>query len=223
MKMPNPLDVIEVTSTEIRAQLIELAADFYQKNWMPGTAGNLSARNSEGKIVITASGKDKGNLSEQDFIELLPDGQVLSPNGNRPSAETSIHQAVYRMFPKVRACLHVHTLASNVVCDLLQNTPPNESYKFTLPPLELVKGLGIWDHNPIVDLLVAPNFQHVPDIAEELVEQLSTGQYRLPGFLIHNHGITAWGKSIRDARNHLEIFDFIFQFLKARPSRLRQS
>ena len=223
MKMPNPLDIIEINSSEIRTELVQLSADFYHKNWMPGTAGNLSARSSDGRIVITASGKDKGHLTADDFIELLPDGQVLSTQGNRPSAETSIHQAVYRLFPKVRACLHVHTLASNVVCDLLHATTPSESYKFTLPPLELIKGLGIWDHNPAVELLVTPNFQHVPDIAEELAEQLSSGQFRLPGFLIHNHGVTAWGKSIADARNHLEIFDFIFQFLQARPARLRLS
>ena len=80
-------------------------------------------------------------------------------------------------------------------------------------PLELVKGLGIWDHNPAVDLLVAPNFQHVPDIAEELVEQLSTGQYRLPGFLIHNHGITAWGTDLSQTRNHIELFSYVFSFM----------
>jgi methylthioribulose-1-phosphate dehydratase len=41
---------------------------FYQLGWMLGTAGNLSAKVDDHSFWITASGKSKGKLTEEDFV-----------------------------------------------------------------------------------------------------------------------------------------------------------
>jgi len=51
-----------------RAALVEIARDFHARGWMAGTAGNLSARADDGHFWITASGKPKGRLEENDFL-----------------------------------------------------------------------------------------------------------------------------------------------------------
>ena len=79
-----------------RAALVEIARDFHARGWMSGTAGNLSARADTEHFWITSSGVPKGQLEESDFLLVrIQDGVVVErvAPGNKPSAETAIHQA----------------------------------------------------------------------------------------------------------------------------------
>ena len=93
----------------LRSALVEIARDFHARGWMAGTAGNLSVREDDNHFWITASGMPKGRLQETDFLLVrVKDGEVVErvrPD-NKPSAETSIHRAIYAQFPAARACLH---------------------------------------------------------------------------------------------------------------------
>ncbi|HYL06838.1 MAG TPA: class II aldolase/adducin family protein, partial [Thermoanaerobaculia bacterium] len=68
---------------------------------------------------------------------------------------------------------------------------------------------------PRVAIAVFPNHSQVPAIAAEVEERFRAAPPRLPGFLIRDHGITAWGGDPRAALNHLELLDFIFQCMLA--------
>jgi methylthioribulose-1-phosphate dehydratase len=104
-----------------RLQLIAAAQYFHDRGWMLGTAGNLSARSTAGGFWITASGKSKGELTELDFLRMLPDGSMEKPvEGLKPSAETSIHEAIYAVFPEAQACYHVHSVEANLVSNFTQ-------------------------------------------------------------------------------------------------------
>lgn len=176
---------------------------------MLGTAGNLSAKLPDGSVWITASGRDKGALTPADFIRVSASGEVLqrlAPT-DRPSAETSIHTAVYDLFPEVTACLHVHTMAANLVGRF------TDGDRLRLPSLEMLKGLGRWERDPEVDVDLLPNHSHVPDIAEQLRAHLQARPPDVPGFLIRDHGITAWAPTLSEARNRLELFDYLFRFM----------
>lgn len=194
-----------------REILIEAARLFYGRGWMMGTAGNLSLRLDDGTFWITASGKLKGRLGREDFLRVALGGQVLEQGrpDDRPSAETSLHDAVYALVPEARACYHVHSISGNVAARLT----PGEI--LPLPPLEMIKGLGIWDENPQVTLAVLPNHAHVPRIAEELTARFRTSPPQLPGFLIRDHGLTAWGPTPDAAFNHVELFEYVFGYLAA--------
>ncbi len=212
-----------------RRLLAATARDLYRRGWMAGTAGNLSLRQDDGSFWITASGRSKGALGRGDFLRLAADGEVLERGaaGDRPSAEASLHSAVYRLVPRAAACFHVHTVASNVVTRLagrpLRPAPavpsppadPPAAADLPLPPLEMLKGLGIWDERPAVAVAVFPNHARVPAIAAELSERFGAAPPAVPGFLIRDHGLTVWGDSAQAALNHLELFDFIFQWMVA--------
>ena len=64
-------------SSDPRPTLIAAASHFYQLGWMVGTAGNLSARISDGSFWITASGRHKGQLNSGDFVRVALNGTVL--------------------------------------------------------------------------------------------------------------------------------------------------
>lgn len=194
-----------------REVLIEASRLFYSRGWMMGTAGNLSLRLEDGTFWITASGKLKGRLGRGDFLRMAPGGEVLDRGrpGDRPSAETSLHDAIYALFPEARACYHVHSIPGNVAARLTTgDTLP-------LPPLEMIKGLGIWDENPQVTLAVFSNYAHVPRIAEEMAARFRSAPPQVPGFLIRDHGLTTWGATPDAALNHVELFEYIFGYIAA--------
>jgi methylthioribulose-1-phosphate dehydratase len=194
-----------------RRELAATARLFYDRGWMMGTAGNLSLRLADGTFWITASGKQKGRLQPEDFLRLAPGGEVLEAGrpGNRPSAETSLHDAVYRLFPEARACFHVHTIPGNVAARLTAGDA------LRLPPLEMLKGFGIVEEEPEIDLPVFHNHARVPRIAEEMIARFTADSSRIPGFLIRDHGLTAWGRDSANALDHLELFEYIFGYMAA--------
>jgi methylthioribulose-1-phosphate dehydratase len=193
-----------------RPTLIESARQFYQLGWMVGTAGNLSGRISNNSFWITASGKSKGKLQETDFLLMsIDEGKIIDSKDkeNKPSAETSIHQVIYRLFPEAQACYHVHSVEANLVSNQAKGD------KLDLPSLEMLKGLGVWEENPKVTMPVFENYLSVPKIAEEISDRFSQSPPAIPALLIRNHGVTVWGNSTEATQNHLEIAEYIFRYL----------
>ena len=198
-----------VAVTDERRELAAAARHFYQRGWMVGTAGNLSARASAGGFWITASGRHKGDLTDKDFIRVDMDGHVLEspdPQG-RPSAETSIHQAIYRAFPETGAIFHVHSVEANIAAHW------GEKGRLRLPALEMIKGLGVWEENPAVDLPVFENLPHVPDISALIAERMEQEWPQIPALLINLHGATVWGRDCTAALHHTELLEYIFRYM----------
>ncbi|MFI5780886.1 S-methyl-5-thioribose-1-phosphate isomerase [Nocardia sp. NPDC051570] len=89
-----------------KREIAEIARGLYTRGWMPGTAGNVSVR-AAGTAIVTGSGLSKGELSAADMVTVnIADSQPVSGT-RRPSAETTIHTAVYRA-TGAQAVVHVH-------------------------------------------------------------------------------------------------------------------
>ncbi|AFZ37445.1 methylthioribulose-1-phosphate dehydratase [Stanieria cyanosphaera PCC 7437] len=191
--------------------LITAARQFYQQGWMVGTAGNLSIRHDDKSFWITASGKSKGKLTQQDFVRVNLAGEVmeLSHPDNRPSAETSIHQVIYTLFPEAQACYHVHSVEANLVSNLSNHEA------ISLPPLEMIKGLGVWQEDPQVKMSLFENYLEVPRIAQAIYDRFTIALPEIPALLIRNHGVTVWGRSPEETQNYLEIVEYIFRYILA--------
>lgn len=209
--MSEPSPAVNVSDCDLRHVLAAAARLFYQRGWMMGTAGNLSLRLADGSFWITASGKQKGRLQPEDFLRVAPGGEVVERGReeDRPSAETSLHGAIYRLFPEAGACFHVHSIPGNVAARLTAGDT------LRLPPLEMIKGFGIWEEEPEIDLPIFRNHLHVPRIAEELTARFQATPPRVPGFLIRDHGLTTWGRDADAALNHVELFEYIFGYMAA--------
>ena len=57
------------------------------------------------------------------------------------------------------------------------------------------------------------NHQDVSLIARDIRQYLLDTPKALPVALIYNHGLTGWGRSLEEARNHLEIMDYVCEYL----------
>jgi len=205
----------------LRRALAELGARYHRLGWLFGTSGNLSARLGD-RVVLSASGLDKGALGDDDFVEVALDGTLLGSNGGKPSAETSIHLALYETRPDAAVVLHVHTVASTLAEADPREAPEPTSDATDVPRLrfsglELIKGWGLWDEHAIADLPVFPNHASVPQIAAEIADFYRRHpDAAVPSLLIAAHGITAWGADPFSANRHLEVTEFLCQVALAR-------
>lgn len=204
-------------NVDLRSDLIAAAKHFYDRGWMAGTAGNLSARLPDGSFWITASGRPKGQLTDRDFIRVSSDGDILEQPvaDSRPSAETSIHLAVYNSFPEAQACYHVHSIEANLVSRLTAGDA------VPLPAIEMLKGLGVWEENPQVSMPLFPNYLSVPKIAGEISEAFAVSRPAVSALLIRDHGITVWANSPAAAYNYVEIVEYIFRYMVAASQVIR--
>src|SRR5712692_1586475 len=203
---------LELDRLPPRAALVEIACDFHARGWMAGTAGNLSARDDENHFWITASGRPKGRLEESDFLLLTVDsGEVVEQvtTDNKPSAEASIHRAIYGLFSDARACLHGHSVDACIAA----NAAKSNAKTLRLPSLEMIKGFDIWEQNPKVALPLFDNHADVAQIASEIRARFNKTKPVVSALMIRGHGITVWGKSLQQAYNRVETMEFIMSYM----------
>ncbi|MGD8190845.1 methylthioribulose 1-phosphate dehydratase [Brevibacillus ginsengisoli] len=187
-------------------QLDDVKMTFARRDWFPGTSGNLSIKIESDPLLfaVTASGKDKTKCTSEDYLVVDENSEPVEQTTLKPSAETLIHAVVYKNFATARACFHVHTISNNVISELYYG-----QRSFSIQGQELIKGLGIWEENARITVPIVENYADIPTLASA-IEQVITPD--VPGVLIRNHGIYAWGDSDLAAKRHLEAFEFLFDY-----------
>jgi methylthioribulose-1-phosphate dehydratase len=184
--------------------LCETARWCYARGWVPATSGNFSVRQA-GRILITASGLDKGTLTPAGLLEIDTDGRVLAGAG-KPSAEIGLHLVIYRGRPTAKAILHVHTIWNTILSGHYEPTGlvPIEGY-------ELLKGLsGVSSHDHLEKVPILRNSQNYGELSDQLAKAL-TEFPDAHGVLLSRHGLYTWGDSVADSRRHLEALEFLFE------------
>jgi methylthioribulose-1-phosphate dehydratase len=189
--------------------MIRDARTFYEHGWLLGTSGNLSTKVDDGSFLVTASGRDKGRLSPEDFVHCQVDAEITSDDPNiKPSAETEIHQVIYRHIPEAGAVYHVHEPYSAFCSE-------RDSYigATIMAGAEMIKGLGLWEDDPRVRISIFTNHFDVSKIAADIDDHLEDPKNRrVPGVNIRNHGFYAWGETPFEAKRHVETFAYLFRY-----------
>jgi methylthioribulose-1-phosphate dehydratase len=182
---------------ELAEALAEAGRRMDARGWVPGSAGNLSARIDDTRIAITRSGVHKGRLATADIIAVDYEGNPLVP-GQKPSAETLLHCQLYRLFPAVGAVLHGHSLAATVLS--MQGGISFANY-------EILKAFGYATHELEVKLPVYENDQDIARLAA-FIEPLLEREPPI-GYVIEGHGVYGWGTSVEHAYWRQEALKFL--------------
>ncbi|KIA60513.1 bifunctional S-methyl-5-thioribose-1-phosphate isomerase/methylthioribulose 1-phosphate dehydratase [Nocardia vulneris] len=190
-------------------EIAGIARGLYQRGWMPGTAGNISVRTGD-TAVITGSGLSKGELTERDMVTVrVADSAPITDHGRKPSAETTIHTAVYRA-TAAQAVVHIHPPYATALA-----TRPGALDAVTtvrITDYELIKGLGGTDPAAI-DIPVYPNWTDVPRIGADIERHLTDHPGAPPILFIAGHGITAWGDNLSQARDRAECLEALCELI----------
>ncbi len=172
------------------------------KGWAPATSGNYSMRLADGSIAVTVSGKQKGRLTEADVMRVDMAGASL--DGQRPSAETALHLALYRQFPDVGAVLHSHSPAAVALTRAFPDAAGH-----TITGHEMLKALpGITTHETTVTIPIVDNCQNMAEIDAAISPRLAAPGAP-PAYLIRSHGLYGWGADMAEAERVIEAVEWM--------------
>jgi methylthioribulose-1-phosphate dehydratase len=195
-----------VLPAEISLLFAEIGRDFHHRGWVLGTSGNFSAvlGDEPFEMAITASGADKGNLTVDQILRIDADGRVRG-DGGKPSDETRLHLCLVKE-RKARSVLHTHSLWSTLLSDAFAGDGG-----LAIENFEMLKGLaGVHTHLHREWIPILENSQDMASLAESLKNTL--GQHpQAHGFLLRRHGLYTWGQTVREARRHVEILEFLLE------------
>ncbi len=97
--------------TEARHQIVEAGKRLHDRFFVASNDGNISARLSPDRILITPTSVNKGDITEDQLLTIDMQGQVIA-GSRKPSSETKMHLAVYRARPDVQGIVHAHPPAA---------------------------------------------------------------------------------------------------------------
>lgn len=90
-------------------KVLAAAKDMLRRGLVEGTAGNISARRSDGNLVITPSSVDYADMVLDDLVLVDPQGAVLqAKDGRMPSTEMALHLACFEAFDDIGSVIHSH-------------------------------------------------------------------------------------------------------------------
>ncbi|MDD9718553.1 aldolase [Dinoroseobacter sp. PD6] len=190
----------------LRQQMAHLCASLFARGFSVGTAGNVSARLSDG-ILMTPTNSTLGNIDPDRISKIDTDGQHVS--GDQPTKEVFLHQAFYETRPDAGAVVHLHsTWATALSC--IEDTDPEDC----VPPLTpyVVMRVGT--------VRLVPYVKPGDPMAGELIRELK-GEYA--AVLLANHGPVVTGKDLFSAvcaAEELEETAKLLIALRAMPTRL---
>ena len=189
----------------IKAELIEAGQKLAQNGLLPATSGNLSAR-FENLVLITVSGKDKAQLSEDDFLLVNHNAEAVEDANKKPSAETLLHTLIYQNYPKANYIYHVHSSASVVISKKI-----GANKELRLKNYELLKAFnGVKDHNRTEIVPIFRNSQNMSSLSQD-IKQFFSVQDDIHAFILEGHGFYTWGTSHQECLRHVEALDTLLK------------
>lgn len=112
---------------DLRESIARAAQSLFQRGFTHGATGNISARLSDGRLLVTPTGSSFGALDPGRLAMFDSEGRQI--DGDPPTKEVALHTAFY----DTRACgavVHLHGTHS-VALSVLPDTDPDS----VLPPL----------------------------------------------------------------------------------------
>ncbi len=192
------------TREQFTEQIIQAGQFLYARGWSPATSSNYSARLSANQVLLTVSGKHKGQLGVDDILATDLQAQSLEPN-KKPSAEALLHTQLYNWQPSIQAVLHTHSVNATV----LSRLESGSQIEFT--DYELQKAFnGISSHKQPLLVPIFDNDQDIPRLAQQVQQWLDVHP-DCPGYLIRGHGLYTWGISMQETLRHIEAFEFLLE------------
>ncbi|HKX46533.1 MAG TPA: class II aldolase/adducin family protein [Planctomycetota bacterium] len=178
----------------LRQALCRVGALCYQRNYIVGADGNLSARMSDGTVLITPAGAMKGFLEPHHLAHIDMRGEVID-DGPRCSTETGIHLVAYEERPDVRAMVHAHPPHAVAM------TIAGIDMQIPLIP-EIIVTIGGIPTTP----MATPGTDELPESIREVIRCSDT-------LLMKNHGSVCVGPNLLDAYKKLDMVEHTAKIL----------
>ena len=173
---------------ELRDQMVSLGLSLFQRGFVTGGAGNMSAKLPDGNILATPTGSSFGRLEAETLSVVDIDGNLIA--GKKPSKEVAFHLAIYRNRSECNAVVHLHsTYLTAISC--LEGIDQDNAIRPCTPYYVMRVGAL-----PVISYLKPGS----PQIAIELAKRAADNR----AFLLANHGPIVTGSDLVDAVDNME-------------------
>jgi L-fuculose-phosphate aldolase len=172
----------------LRAEIIKVGRKLWERGYVDGNGGNISARLGTRYVLCTPTMLSKGDLEPADICLSDLDGNILAGDRSRTS-ELLLHLEIYKANPKARAVLHCH--------------PPYATafaVTGTIPPNGLIPEYEVFIGPAAVAPYETPGTQAFAETVLPFVQDHNT-------ILLGNHGIVCWSDTVTHAEWLAEIID----------------
>jgi ribulose-5-phosphate 4-epimerase/fuculose-1-phosphate aldolase len=186
-----------MSDTDTIRQELQAAGRYLLANELAwGNAGNLSARISPDRLLVTASGTRLGELADDDFVECPVDATNETTYARKPSKEMPMHRAIYHARPEIKAVLHAAPFYSTLIACAQDIDIPNDWYVENMYYQERVARVP-YCHPGSVGL------------GEAVAEQATKANV----LLLENHGVLVYDTSISEALMGLHTLELTCRML----------
>ncbi|MCD6379791.1 class II aldolase/adducin family protein [bacterium] len=160
----------------------------YSRGLTTTSGGNISLRITNGSILITPSGDDKGRLTAETICEISTDGENLSSH-QKPSMETYLHLLIYKRRGDIKAIIHAHPPWTTTLSATGRKTKSNLTGESRFILGEIAR---------VPYALMG---------SEKLALAVSEAATNTDVLLMENHGPVCLGLSLEDAFNKIEVLE----------------
>ena len=176
------------TDNALRELICTLAKSMFDRGLTGGSTGNISARTSDGGLLVSPTGTSFGRLDPARLSHFDASGRLVS--GDQPTKEMPLHAAFYETRSTAGAVVHLHSCHAVA----LSMMPDADADNF-LPPLTpyAIMKLGK------VQLL--PFFRPGDPAMGDAVRGLAG---KRSAVMLANHGPVVAGKDVEAACNAIE-------------------
>ncbi|MHB8779798.1 MAG: class II aldolase/adducin family protein [Candidatus Geothermincolia bacterium] len=174
---------------QLKQEICEIGKCLWQRGMCSANSGNISARLSDERVVVTPTLVSKGFMRPEQILTMTLEGQVLSGEGY-PTSETPMHLRIYSERPEVGAVVHAH---------------PPKATSFAVAGRPLDKHLV---PEVIVFLGEVPVVPFQMPGSQELGEGLVPFLAGYDAVLMENHGAIAWSSDLMGAYHRMETLEF---------------
>ncbi len=123
--------------TRLRDDICRIARSLFDRGLTVGTSGNISARLSDGTLLITPTGTSLGFLDAARLSLLDSNGALLS--GDAPTKEIALHDAFYKSRPATGAVVHLHSTHA-VAWSMMPEIDPDDALPLLTPYAVMLLG-----------------------------------------------------------------------------------
>lgn len=178
----------------VKKELVEICHRIYDKGFVSAYDGNISVATAQNTFLITRSAVRKGDVTEDDILEIDASGNILNGRG-KISTEFKIHLYAYARRLEVNAVVHCHPVYATAFASLGEGLTENifPEVILTLGKVPLCK-------------YATPSTDDLPLSMEPYIEYAW-------GLLLQNHGAVTFGKNLKDAYNKMEKLEHTAQII----------
>jgi L-fuculose-phosphate aldolase len=186
---PSPLAAANSAEADaLRMEIIEVGRKLWERQYVDGNGGNISARLGSHYLLCTPTMMSKRDMEPADICLSDLDGNIVAGDRLRTS-ELLLHLEIYKGNPSASAVVHCHAPYATAF-----------AVTGTLPPVGLVSEYETSIGPAALAPYETPGTQAFAETVRPFVRDHNT-------ILLSNHGIVCWADTVSHAEWFVETFE----------------